>query len=282
MPKPDRRLEDGRIAVHRHPALVRLTHWAGVLCLLVLLTSGLQVFNAHPALYLGQGSDFERPILIMGAAQTPSGLRGTTTLFGKTFDTTGVLGASKGGEDLVNRAFPAWITFPPGRDLATARRWHFFFAWGLVATGAVYLAYGALGRIRRDLVPTGPELKGIGAAIGEHLRLRFPKGEAARRYNVLQKLAYLLVLFVLLPLMVLTGMTMSPGLNAAFPWLLELFGGRQTARTLHFLAAFGLVLFFLLHIAMVLAAGPVNELRSMITGRYVIDPKDDRWKDPKP
>ncbi len=86
--------------------------------------------------------------------------------------------------------------------------------------------------------------------------------------------------------MVLTGMTMSPGLDAAFPWLLELFGGRQTARTLHFLAALGLVLFFLVHVAMVIAAGPLNELRSMITGRYVIDPKDDSkddgWQEPKP
>jgi thiosulfate reductase cytochrome b subunit len=282
MSRPDRRLDDGRIAFYRHPILVRLTHWAWALCLLILLMSGLQVFNAHPALYLGQGSAFDRPILAMAAVETPSGLRGATTILGATFDTTGVFGASKGGEGLIDRGFPAWITFPPGRDLATARRWHFFFAWALAATGALYFAYGLFGHIRRDLLPTGAELKGIGGSVQEHLRFQLPKGEAARRYNVLQKLSYLAVLFGLLPLMVLTGITMSPGLNATFPWLLDLFGGRQTARTVHFLVAVCLVLFFLVHVAMVLAAGPINEVRSMITGRYVIDPKDDRWKAPKP
>lgn len=282
MSRQDRPLKDGRIAVWRHPLPVRLTHWAGALCVVLLLMSGLQVFNAHPALYLGQGSSFDRPILSMAAVETPNGLRGATTILGKTFDTTGVFGASKGGEGLIDRGFPAWITFPSGRDLATARRWHFFFAWVLVATGAIWFAYGLFGRIRRDLVPTGAELKGTFASIARHLRFDLPKGEEARRYNVLQKLTYILVLFVLLPLMVLTGMTMSPGLNAAFPWLLDLFGGRQTARTIHFLVASGLVLFFLVHIAMVLVAGPLNEVRSMITGRYVIDPKDDRWKGPKP
>lgn len=278
----DRHLPDGRIAVYRHPPLVRLTHWAGVLCLALLLASGLQIFNAHPALYLGASSTFERPILAMAAVETPTGLRGATTVLGTTFDTTGVLGASRGGEGLIDRAFPAWITFPPGRDLATARRWHFFFAWALVATGVLYLAHGAFGRIRRDLLPTRAELAGLGASVREHLRLRLPKGEAARRYNVLQKLSYLAVIFLLAPLMVLTGMTMSPGLDAAFPWLLDLFGGRQTARTIHFVAAFGLVMFFLAHVAMVIAAGPVNELRSMITGRFVIDPRDTPRKGAEP
>jgi thiosulfate reductase cytochrome b subunit len=110
--------------------------------------------------------------------------------------------------------------------------------------------------------------------IGEHLRLRFPRGEAARHYNVLQKLAYLGVLFILGPLILATGLTMSPAMDAAFPWLLNLFGGRQSARTLHFIAAALVVLFIIVHLAMVLLAGPVRELRSMITGRYVLPPAD--------
>jgi thiosulfate reductase cytochrome b subunit len=106
--------------------------------------------------------------------------------------------------------------------------------------------------------------------IGNHLRLRFPRGESARNYNVLQKLAYLSVIFVLAPLLLGTGLTMSPGMDAALPWLVHLYGGRQSARTLHFLAAMLIVLFIGVHLTMVVLAGPWNELRSMITGRYVL------------
>ncbi|HWV12626.1 MAG TPA: cytochrome b/b6 domain-containing protein, partial [Sphingobium sp.] len=104
--------------------------------------------------------------------------------------------------------------------------------------------------------------------IADHARLRFPTGEAALRYNVLQKASYIIVIFVALPLLIFTGLTMSPGMNAAWPWLVDLFGGRQSARSIHFITAFALVAFFLVHIAMVLLAGPANELRSIITGRY--------------
>ena len=103
--------------------------------------------------------------------------------------------------------------------------------------------------------------------------MRFPTGEAALRYNVLQKLAYCGVLFGLLPLIILTGLAMSPALNAAMPFIPEMFGGRQSARSLHFLAMCGLIAFFLVHIAMVVLAGPINEVRSMITGWYRL-PKD--------
>jgi thiosulfate reductase cytochrome b subunit len=98
--------------------------------------------------------------------------------------------------------------------------------------------------------------------------LKLPKGEAARNYNTLQKLAYLGVLGVLLPVMILAGLTMSPAMDAAWPWLLDLFGGRQSARSIHFITAFLLVLFVVVHLAMVVLAGPFNEIRSMITGRY--------------
>ena len=274
MPRPDRALTKGRIAVYRHPLAIRLTHWLNVLALLIMLTSGLQIFNAHPALYFGKASNFDHPVMAMGARDNgKGGVIGVTTIAGHDFVTTGVFGASRtDGGDLAERGFPPWLTFPPQQDLATARLWHFFFAWVFAVNGALYVGYSLLrGHLRRDLAPTGTELRHIGASIVEHIRLHFPKGEAARRYNVLQKLSYLAVMFGLLPLMILTGMTMSPGLNAVFPWLLELFGGRQSARSLHFIAPSAIVLFVLVHLVMVVLAGAVNEIRSMITGRFVID-----------
>jgi len=274
MARADVRLKDGRLSVYRHPAAVRLAHWVNLACLIVLLGSGLQILMAHPALYLGSDSSFDRPIAAMTAEEQPDyTLKGYTIVLGHKVETTGLFGAMEEGGYPSPRALPPWLTLPPNRDLATGRAWHFFFAWLFAANGAAYVAHGLIsGRIRRELVPTGAELRGLGGSILEHLRLRFPKGEAARHYNVLQKLSYLLVLFVLMPLMVVTGMSMSPGLNAALPWLPELFGGRQSARTVHFLVAMSLVLFTLVHLAMVVAAGVWNEVRSMLTGRYVIDP----------
>jgi thiosulfate reductase cytochrome b subunit len=130
--------------------------------------------------------------------------------------------------------------------------------------------------LRRDLAPTGQELKHIGASVWDHARLRFPKGEEAKRYNVLQKLSYLLVVLVLLPLMLLTGLAMSPGMDSVFPILLDVFGGRQTARTIHFISASLIVIFFVVHLVMVLISGVWNNLRSMITGRYVVEPAEDK------
>jgi thiosulfate reductase cytochrome b subunit len=155
------------------------------------------------------------------------------------------------------------------------RRWHFFFAWLFLLNGLAYLLWSlGSGHFRRDLAPSGREIRHIGASIAEHLKLRFPKGEAAKRYNVLQKLAYLGVALILLPLMLLTGLAMSPGMDAAFPLLIDVFGGRQSARTIHFISATLIVLFVVVHIAMVLISGVWNNLRSMITGRYVIEPTE--------
>ena len=273
-PPPDRPLSGGRIATYRHPASVRVAHWLNVACMVVLLMSGLQIFNAHPALYLGDRSTFAQPLMAIRGVETPEfDIRGVTYLFGKAMPTTGWLGAFTVEGDPVTRAFPPWVTLPPNQDLATGRVWHFFFAWVFVLNGLAYLALGLRGRIRRELLPTREDLRGFGASLVEHARLRFPRGEAARRYNVLQKLAYVVVLFGLAPLILATGLSMSPGLNAALPWLPELFGGRQSARTLHFVVAFGFVLFTLVHVLMVVLAGPFNEMRSMITGRYVIKPE---------
>jgi thiosulfate reductase cytochrome b subunit len=132
------------------------------------------------------------------------------------------------------------------------------------------------GHIRRDLVPSGKELapRSLLRDIANHVRLKLPHGEEARRYNPLQKLTYLAVIGLLLPVMVLTGLTMSPGMDAILPWLVDLFGGRQSARTIHFIAAFLIVLFVFVHVAMVFLAGPINELRSMITGRFLIRVED--------
>ena len=130
------------------------------------------------------------------------------------------------------------------------------------------------GHFLRDLLPTRAELapSHIAREVWSHLKLKFPKGTAARHYNVLQKLTYLGVIFVLAPMLLGTGLTMSPGADAAFPWLLDVFGGRQSARTLHFASAVLIALFILVHLVMVMLAGPWNEFRSMITGRYVLPP----------
>ena len=246
----------------RHSLAVRLTHWLNVVILLVLLASGLQIFNAHPALYWGETSTFDDPWIAMTAQRRGEDLAGVTRIGKLTLTTTGVLGASDGQA----RGFPAWATLPSYRSLADGRRWHFFFAWLFLFNGLIYLAWGAAsGHFRRDLAPRRSELvpRHLGREILDHARLRFPHG----RYNTLQKLAYLAVIFVLLPLMLLTGLAMSPGVNAAMPWIFEMFGGRQSARTFHFLSATALVAFVLIHLAMVVASGSVRQIRAMVTGR---------------
>lgn len=264
--------------VYRHSATVRITHWVNALVLLVLLMSGLQIFNAHPALYLGAKSTFDDPVLAMGAVQDGETARGVTTIFGYAIATTGVFGLSGDADSGYDaRGFPWWATLPGHRDLAMGRRWHFFFAWLFLLNGLAYLLWSlGSGHLRRDLTPSRQDLAHIGTSIREHARLKFPKGEAAKRYNVLQKLAYLAVALVLLPLMLLTGLAMSPGMDAAFPWLLEILGGRQTARTIHFVAASGIVLFVVVHLVMVVLSGLWNNLRSMITGSYAIEPAEEK------
>jgi thiosulfate reductase cytochrome b subunit len=139
----------------------------------------------------------------------------------------------------------------------------------LVLNALVYLVWGIASRhFGRDLLPSRAELCHIRREIVAHLRLHFPRGAAAKRYNVLQQLTYLLVVFVLFPLMILTGLTMSPGIDSAVPQLLTLFGGRQTARLIHFVVATSLSFFVIVHLVMVLVSGVWNNLRSMVTGWY--------------
>ena len=262
---------------HRHRLFVRIGHWVNALCLAVLLMSGLNIFNAHPALYWGNGSNFNHPILMLGAYQDEFGqvTEGVAQIGGHEFDTTGFLGASRYGDGLVARGFPAWATLPGPSWLALARQWHFAFAWILVINAFVFFVLGVRSRhFLKDLIPTRADIAHLGREILAHARLRFPHGEEARRYNGLQKLAYSLVLFVLGPLIVMTGLAMSPTMDSAFPLLPALFGGRQSARTIHFLCAFSFLGFFVIHIAMVVLAGSWNNLRSMITGWYVIEGKE--------
>lgn len=252
---------------YRHSLVVRLTHWINVACLAVLLMSGLQIFNAHPALYWGDDSDFDAPLASIGAARTPSGrAAGVTTVLGSSFETTGILGWSDVEGRPTARAFPAWLTVPGYQDLATGRIWHFFFAWLLVLNGAVYLTHSlATGHLRRDLSPRRDHWRAVGRTLLDHLRLRFHQ-EA--EYNVLQRVSYLLIVLVVLPLMILAGLAMSPGVNAFAPWMLDLFGGRQSARTVHFLLALILVFFAFVHVAMVILSGFRANVTAMITGRY--------------
>ena len=256
--------------------MTRLTHWINLLCVVVLLMSGLQIFNAHPALYWGpSGADADRPAFEIGADDSGGGPPvGFARIGSSTFNTTGILGVSRDASgEVVRRGVPRWVTLPSWRDLALGRRWHFFFAWAFVANLLVYLVAGlASVHFWRDLLPGREQLRprALLKDLASHLWLKFPRGEAARHYNPLQKLTYLGVIGVLLPLMILTGLAMSPGIDAIVAWLVDLFGGRQSARTIHFIAAGLMVLFVFVHVAMVLLAGPVNELRAMITGRFAI------------
>jgi len=268
-----------RQLVPRHSVLVRVTHWINVFCFSLLLMTGAQIFNAHPRLYWGQyGADNDHAWLSVDSLQGGGSLHGVLRLGPLAIESTGLLGASKENGALTARGFPAWLTIPSYQDLAAGRRWHFFFAWLFAINGAVYLVGGLVKRhFRRDLLPTRAELAPahLVQEVADHARLRFAKGEAARRYNVLQKLTYMAVAFVLLPLMVLTGLTMSPGLDAAFHVLLDVFGGRASARSLHFICASLLVAFIVVHVVMVLVSGLWNNMRSMITGKYAIDAAGD-------
>jgi thiosulfate reductase cytochrome b subunit len=257
--------------IFRHRLWVRLTHWINVVCMTVLLMSGLQIFNAHPALYWGDRSRFDQPILSIGAERDTQGHPMGVTMVGThAFNTTGLLGVSGDPADEYSiRAFPAWATLPGLQWLAMGRRWHFFFAWIFVVNAAAYATLTVASRhLWRDLLPSRSQLRRIGHSLWDHLRLRFPRGEEAKQYNVVQKLAYLVVILVLGPVTILAGLAMSPRLDASYPLLLDVFGGRQSARTIHFICAFSLLGFVLIHVAMVVVSGVWNNLRSMITGWY--------------
>jgi Ni/Fe-hydrogenase b-type cytochrome subunit len=229
-----------RIA-YRHRLPTRVWHWLNAITVFVMLMSGLMILNAHPRLYWGKyGANFDHAWVNFG-----------------------------------QRPFPGWATIPSSYNLAAARIWHFAFAWVLVLGLVAFLLTSLWNRHVRDLAPTTTELapSHVWQDIKEHTRLHFPTGDAALRYNTLQKISYVSVIFIFLPLMILTGLTMSPSMDAAWPWLLELFGGRQSARSIHFIVAAAILGFIIVHLVMVVLAGPVNEIWSMISGRYRVPPE---------
>lgn len=261
--------------VYRHRLSTRIWHWINALTLLIMLMSGLMIFNAHPRLYWGDyGANADPAWLEIGSG----GGEGYLRIGSLTVETTGVLGLwHDGNGTLRSRAFPGWATIPSYYSLSMGRLWHLTFAWVFALGIVAYGVWSWLNRhIERDLLPSKTEIhpSHIWDDVKKHARLDFPKGEAALNYNILQKLAYLGVLGVLIPVAILTGLTMSPAMNASWPWLLDIFGGRQSARSIHFIVAWLLVGFFLVHIAMVVLAGPLNEIRSMITGRYRLPPEN--------
>ncbi len=265
-PKPQWR------TVLRHRWPLRLMHWINLACMLAMVGSGLQILNAHPALYWGEASNFAAPLASTRAATRNGELRGITQIGSKSFDTTGVLGATNNPSGVRVRAVaPSWAMIPGTRNLAAGRRWHFFFAWAWVINGAVYLLWSLASRhLQRDLAMQRRDWREIPKSIAAHLRFRHPIGDAATRYNPLQKLAYLGVIFGLTPLIVLTGLSMSPQLDPVMGGFIELVGGRQSARTLHFIAMSSFLLFAAVHLLMVVYAGPINEMRSMLSGRFRI------------
>ncbi len=269
---------DSRSALYyRHSWPVRIMHWVNVVLLAILLMTGLNIFNAHSALYWGRSSYGGTPpfLVLYGRENDEGELTGITRIIGHEFNTTGFLGASKDSTgEIVERGFPSWLTVPGMQWLAMARRWHLFLAWVLAANSIGLVSYSiASGHFRRDLKPTNQDWRSIGKSIVDHLCFRRPRGDAAKYYNVLQKLAYLSVIFVLIPLIILMGLGMSPALDALIPGWVDIFGGRQSIRTLHFLVAWALVFFTMVHLFQVIVNGFWNNLRSMITGYFRVEPE---------
>lgn len=262
--------------VRRHRLATRIWHWFNAVTVFVMLMSGLMIFNAHPRLYWGQyGANSDPAWLEIRGTQRQGFLRvGNVQV-----ETTGVLGYWRDADGRIQRrAFPGWATIPSRYSLSGARRWHLAFAW-LLAAGLIAFAASSLANrhLQRDLLPGRGELgpRHLWRDIADHARLCYPTGEKALHYSTLQKLAYSGVIIFLLPILILTGLTMSPGMDAAWPWLVDLFGGRQSARSIHFIAAALTALFILVHLVQLILSGPFNGLRSMITGRYrVPGPKE--------
>ncbi|NVN91727.1 MAG: cytochrome b/b6 domain-containing protein [Desulfuromonadales bacterium] len=257
---------------YRHSLPVRVTHWIVAISLPILLMSGLNIFNADPELYWGKSSYTGAPPLLelKSKINDRGKLVGVTGILGNEFNTTGFLGVSitSGGEP-GSRGFPSWLTLPGDQWLSMARRWHLFFAWILVVTGICFVSYTIFSRhLKRDLLPSRQDWHSMGKTLKDHLLLRHASGEDARNYNILQKLAYLSVIFLLLPLVIINGFGMSPGLDALIPGWIDLFGGRQSMRTLHFLVSWALVSFVGIHLFQVIITGFWNNLRSMFTGYY--------------
>ena len=261
----------------RHPWPVRLWHWVTTLSFILLLVSGLLIFDIHPHLYWGEDGHPGVPALLsLTGTHLDRAVPTTDLQIGSHhWDTTGILGtvldAGDGGLYLL--AFPA----PADWQYGATRAWHFAFAWVLGVGIPLYLIYLLIsGRLARRLLPDRADLsiRNFVHELRQHLMLRRARGAAANRFNVLQKLTYLIVLGILCPAIIVSGLTMSNAVTAAFPDLFALFGGRQSARTIHFIAALLLSVFVAIHVFEVLIAGFPKLMRSMITGRFAAETKE--------
>ena len=224
----------------RHAALVRVTHWLITLSFLALLVTGVEILISHPRLYWGETGNVNTPALI--TLPIPSSRGSVPTGYGY------VLPDQNG-----------W-----------SRYLHFEAAWVAVFTGLLYGAFGFFrGHFRRNLLPAASDLspKKLATDIGRHLRFRRPSEEEAWSYNVVQRLTYLLVIFVFFPLIIWTGLDMSPAFASVFPGAVTVLGGRQSARTIHFFVSIFLVVFLLVHVLMVYLAGFRKRVGAMITGQ---------------
>lgn len=260
--------------VYRHGLGARGAHWLWTLAMLVLLMSGLQIFNAAPYLDASDKSDPAHRVLAFGAHLENGRPVGTTSVLGHAFTTTGVFGYTDDGMGgQAQRAFPGWLTLPGPQSLADGRLWHFFFGWMLILAMAVYLIGAARRGSLRELVLRPSDLPKLWPMQAYYLRLR-AEPPAHGTYNPLQKATYTLVLFGLFPLLVVTGLALSPGVDAALPWLTPLLGGRQFARLWHFMLMAVLIAYTFGHLGLVAATGAWNNLRSMITGWYVLGEHD--------
>jgi len=261
--------------VYRHSIAARLTHWLWFVAILVLVTSGLQIFNAAPYLDASDKNNPAKRVLAFGAEEgAASGPIGYVAVFGHRITTTGLLGYTDDGDGgKTERAFPGWITLPNYQDLADGRRWHLFFGWALIVALVAYLVAGAVRGDLAELVVRPSDFPKMLPMQLYYLKLRKdppPHG----KYNPLQKATYTLVLFVLLPLMVLTGMALAPGIDAIANPLTTVFGGRQFARLWHFTIMALLLGYFGVHMFFVVTTRPVENIKSMITGFYRLGKHD--------
>jgi thiosulfate reductase cytochrome b subunit len=234
------RLSRSTARTSRHSALVRTTHWIIALSFLALLVSGTEILISHPRFYWGENGNVLTPVLFK--LPIPSSRSLVPTGYGY------VLPDENG-----------W-----------SRYLHFQSAWLAVLTGLVYVAAGFVsGHIRKDLLPGAEDVswRALLRTIAIHLRFERPSAAEAWSYNLLQRLSYLLVIFALFPLIIWTGLAMSPAFTSAFPLTVTSLGGRQSARTIHFFVAVALLLFLLVHVGMVWFAGFRSRMRAMITGR---------------
>ena len=253
--------------VYRHNRVTRLTHWVNAIALTILFMSGLQIFNAFPHLHWGSKAEPEEALFSISATNQNGNVRGHTELFGYRIPTTGVLGVQFTVSGPTVRAFPSWITVPGYFWLAGGRRWHFFFGWLFAINGLLYFVYNLLNGHMRKFLFTLRDAAKVPAMILYYLHLRRESPQDGE-YNPLQKMAYTSVFLILTPMVLLSGMAMSPQLDVAFNWLPAMFGGRQSARTVHFILAFSFAFFTFGHIFMVLSTGMLNNMRSMVTGWY--------------